>query len=52
MDFIGLQQMDRQDSQNLNNNTFYRPPVTSAHVVIGTERSLANSSSINYDDDK
>ena len=27
---IGLMQRDRQHSQNLNNDTFYRPPVNSA----------------------
>ena len=27
---IGFQQKDRQDTQNLNNDTFYRPPVRSA----------------------
>ena len=41
--FKGFQQMDRQHSQNLNNDTFYRPPVTSAHVAIGTERYPDNS---------
>ena len=41
--------MDRQDSQNLNNDTFYSPPVTSADVVIGTERYPDNSLLLNYD---
>ena len=27
---VGFQQRERQDSQNLANDTFYRPPVTSA----------------------
>ena len=31
---IGFQQQDRQDSQNLNNHTFYRLPVVSAQKVI------------------
>ena len=35
---IGFQQQDRQDSQNLNNDTFCRLPVVSAHCVIGTEK--------------
>ena len=33
---IGFQQQDRQDSQNLNNDTFCRLPVVSAQCVIGT----------------
>ena len=35
---IIFQQQDRQDSQNLNNDTFYRLPVVSAQCVIGTEK--------------
>ena len=35
---IGFQQQDGQDSQNLNNDAFYRPPVTSTQCIIGTER--------------
>ena len=35
---VGFQQKDRQDSQNLNNDTFQRPPVTSAQCNIGTEK--------------
>ena len=37
---IGSQQRDRQDSQNLSNDTFYRPPVTSAQCITGTEKIL------------
>ena len=48
--FAGFQQMDRQDSQNLNNDTFHRPPVGSAHVAIGTERYPDNSLFLNYDE--
>ena len=33
---IGFQQRKRQDSQNSNNDSFYRPPVKSAHCIIGT----------------
>ena len=33
---IGFQQKERQDSQN--NVTFYRPPVTSAQFITGTEK--------------
>ena len=35
---ISFQQQVRQDSQNLNNDTFRRLPVVSAHCVIGTEK--------------
>ena len=38
--FVAFQQNDRQHDQNLNNDTFVRLPVTSAQVVIGTERYL------------
>ena len=34
---IGFQQRDRQDSQNLNNDTFFKLPVTTAHCNNGTE---------------
>ena len=34
---VGFQQKDRQDSQNINNDTFYRPPVTSGQCITGTE---------------
>ena len=37
---IGFQQRDRQDSQNLNNDTFCRLPATSAQAVIGTKKTL------------
>ena len=36
--FVGFQQRDRQDSQNSNSDTFFRPPVTSAQFAIGTEK--------------
>ena len=36
--FVAFQQNDRQNDQNLNNDTFVRLPVTSVQVVIGTER--------------
>ena len=35
---IGFQQRDRQDSQNLNSDSFYRLPVISRKAIIGTER--------------
>ena len=49
--FIGFQQQDRQDSQNLNNVTFCRLPVVSAHCVIGTEKYPDAGILLNYDDD-
>ena len=36
--FVAFQQMDRQNDQDLNNDTFYRPLVTSAQCIIGTEK--------------
>ena len=49
--FIGLQQRDRQYSQNLNKDTFYRPPVTSGQCIIGTEKYPYSSILFTYDDD-
>ena len=49
--FISFQQNDRQHDQNLNNDTFVRPPVISAQVVIGTERYPDSAILINHDDD-
>ena len=49
--FVGFQQNDRQHDQNLNNNTFVRLPVTSAQVIIGTERYPDSGILLNYDDD-
>ena len=48
---IGFQQQDRQDSQNLNNDTFCRLIVVSAQCVIGTEKYLDAGILLNYDDD-
>ena len=48
---IGFQQRDRQDSQDLNNDTFYRPPVTSAQYHISTEKYPDSAILLNYDDD-
>ena len=49
--FAGFQQNDRQNDQNLNNDTFVRLPVISAQVVIGTERYTDSGILLNYDDD-
>ena len=48
---VGFQQRDRQDSQNLNNDTFYRPPVTSAQCIIGTEKYPDSAILLNYYED-
>ena len=48
---IGFQQQDRQDSQNLNNDTFCRLPVVSAQCVIGTENYPDTGILFNYNDD-
>ena len=49
--FVVFQQNDRQNDQNLNNDTFVRLPVISAQVVIGTERYFDSAILLNYDDD-
>ena len=49
--YVVFQQMDRQNDQNLNNDTFVRLPVISAQVVIGTEKYPDNSVLLNYNDD-
>ena len=49
--FVAFQQNDRQNDQNLNNDTFVRLPVISAQVVIGTERYPDSAILLNYDDD-
>ena len=48
---IGFQQQDRQNSQNENDDTFYRPSKTSAQCIIGTEKYPDSSILINYNDD-
>ena len=49
--FVAFQQNDRQNDQSLNNDTFYRPLVTSAQCIIGTERYPNSSILLNYEDD-
>ena len=49
--FVAFQQNDRQHDQNLNNDTFFRLPVISAQVVIGTECYPDSAILLNYDDD-
>ena len=48
---IGFQQSDRQDSQKMNTDTFYRPPVTSVQCIIGTEKYPDSAILLNYNDD-
>ena len=52
MDFCSFQQRDRQFSQNMNNDTFYRPPATSAQCIIGTEKYADSAILLNYDNDE
>ena len=49
--FVAFQQHDRQHDQTLNNDTFYRMPVTSAQCIIGTEKYPDSAILLNYDDD-
>ena len=49
--FVAFPQNDKQNDQNLNNDTFYRPLVTSAQCIIGTEKYPDNSILLNYNDD-
>ena len=49
---IGFQQRDRQDSQNLNDDTFQRLPITSAQSIIGAENYPESGIFGNYDDDE
>ena len=49
--FVAFQQNDRENDQNLNNDTFYRPLVTSAQCIIGTERYPDSGILLNYNDD-
>ena len=49
--FVAFQQNDRQKDQNLNNDTFYRPFVTSTQCIIGTEKYPDSGILLNYNDD-
>ena len=51
MDYCRFQQSDRRNDQNLNNDTFYRPLVTSARCIIGTEKYPDSGNLLNYNDD-
>ena len=47
---LGFEQKERQDSQKLSNDTFYRPPMTSAQCIIGTRKYPDSAFLLNYDD--
>ena len=49
--FVRFQQRDTQDSQNLNKDTFCRPPVTSNQCHISTGKNPDSAILLNYDDD-
>ena len=49
--FVAFQQNDRQNDQDLNNDTFYRPLITSAQCIIGTEKYPDSGILLNYNDD-
>ena len=49
--YVVFQQSNRQHDQILNNDTFYKMPVTSVQVVNGTEKYYYSGSLLNYDDD-
>ena len=48
---IGFQRQGRQESQNLNNDTFCRLPVVSAQCIIGTEKYPDAGILLNYNND-
>ena len=48
---VGFQQTDREHDQSLNNDTFYRPPVTPAQCIIGSERYPDSAILLIYDND-
>ena len=48
---ICFQHQDRQDSQNLNNDTFCRLPVVRDHCIIGTEKNPDAGILLNYNGD-
>ena len=48
---VGFRQSGRQHDQKLNNDTFYRPPVTPDQFMIANETYPDNAILMNYDDD-
>ena len=49
--YVFFQQSDRQHDQKLNNDTFYRTPVTSAQGINRTEEYPDVGNLLNYNDD-
>ena len=49
--FTVFQQKDREQDQNINNDTFCRLPVTSAQCILGTEKYTDSANLLNHDDD-
>ena len=49
---VRFQHRDRQDSQNLNNDTLYRPPVKNAQCIIETKKYPDSGVLFNYDDEE
>ena len=49
---VGFLQSDRPHDQNLNNDSFYRPPVTSAQCIIGSEKCPDSAILLIFDDDE
>ena len=47
---VGFQQRDRQNLEILNIDTFYIPPVTIAHCIMGTEKHPDSAILLDYDD--
>ena len=43
--------MDRQNDKDLNNNTFYRPLLTSTQCIIGTKKYTDSGILLNYNED-
>ena len=48
---VGFHHRDREDSQNLNKDNFFRLPVTSAQGIMGTEKHVDGSILLNWDHD-
>ena len=48
---VGFQQSDRQRDKNLKHDIFYKPLVTSAQCIVGTEKYPDSANLLNYNDD-
>ena len=47
---VGFQQKDRQDSENVNNDCFFRSPVATAQCILGEEKCLDAGISLDHDE--